>query len=191
VNYWWAQIIPRDPLVPRIDARCICCLGRPPETILHRFHHCDKAHAAWDYGLTILYLSQRIPKVNGQWDNLTWQQCVLGSKLPHKLKKGTALWSILRGSIIWTTWLDRNAQCFQQDNWSGAKLQALLWDAFFTLARTAWTRTIQLCQAQPRLTGKYLANFDKVWMTSNSFGSRLNFQVHWTFRPPPVGSFSL
>jgi hypothetical protein len=151
VNYWRAQVIPRNPQIPRPDSRCICCLGGVTETILHRFHHCVKTQAAWTFGLTTLYLSQQIPMVLGQWDSLTWHQCVLGSKLPHKLKRGTTLWSLLRGSIIWTTWIDRNAWSFQHDNWSVVKLHSMLWEAFLMLGRSA--KTFRLCQAHLQLTG--------------------------------------
>ena len=100
INYWCAQIIPRNPQIPWPDARCICCIGGAIETILHRFHHCTKTQTAWNFGLTVLYLSQQIPLIQGHWDSLTWQQGLLESKHMHKLKRGMALWSLLRGSIV-------------------------------------------------------------------------------------------
>jgi hypothetical protein len=42
----------------------------------------------------------------------TWQQCLLGSKLPCKLEKVAPIWSFIRGSVIWLCWIDRNAICF-------------------------------------------------------------------------------
>jgi hypothetical protein len=102
-----------------------------------------------------------------------------------------ALWSLLRGSIVWITWIDRNAWSFQNDNLSEVKLQSMLWEAFLTLGRAAWSKTLTLSQARPRLTAKYFRNFNRLWMTSSYFGSRAGNQVHWTSRPPRIGSFSM
>jgi hypothetical protein len=66
----------------------------------------------------------------------------------------------------------------------------MLWEAFLALGRSVQTKTFQLCQARPRLIAKYLRNFDRIWMTSNYFGSRLDNHVQWTFRPPKVGRIS-
>jgi hypothetical protein len=64
VNKWRARIF-------GANADCTNYLGRERETILHRFHHCPKARAAWAYGLTILYLFLEIPQVQGLWPGLT------------------------------------------------------------------------------------------------------------------------
>lgn len=56
------------------------------ETILHRFHHCNKTWHAWNFGLSVLYAAFQIPLVNRFWPSFTWQQCKLDSKLPKRLK---------------------------------------------------------------------------------------------------------
>jgi hypothetical protein len=43
---------------------------------------------AWRFSLTVLYLALDIALVDGLWQSLTWQQCVMGTKLPRKLLSG-------------------------------------------------------------------------------------------------------
>jgi hypothetical protein len=39
------------------------------------------------------------------------------------------MWSLLRGSVLWLTWLERNVICFQAENWQLVKIEIALWDA--------------------------------------------------------------
>lgn len=80
VNKWRAQMSPNIP-----DA-CTSCDRGECESILHRFFDCPKTQAAWHYGHAILQQLLDTPKVNDSWLPLTWHQCLLGSKLPRKLK---------------------------------------------------------------------------------------------------------
>jgi hypothetical protein len=89
----------------------------------------------------MMYKLLHIPKVNNKWPGLTWQQYLLGSKLPRKLEKVAPIWSLIRSSVIWLCWIDRNAICFVNDNWSQVKMEHLVWDAFLDRTRTAWYRT--------------------------------------------------
>jgi hypothetical protein len=144
-------VIPRGLQIPQVDARCVCYTAGVAETILHRFNHCEKTRIAWSYGLRILYLSQGIPKVNDYWDTFTWQQCILGSRLPHKLKRGTALSSLLRGTILWLTWINRNTRSFNQENWLAMKIQWMLWEATLNLGRSTWTKPCTYVSLDPGL----------------------------------------
>lgn len=38
-----------------IDTSCDCCKEVPPESLIHRFHHCSKAAHVWRYAKTLLY----------------------------------------------------------------------------------------------------------------------------------------
>jgi hypothetical protein len=145
---------------PHINSLCVCCLGNEQETILHRFIYCNLTRLAWEYGLTILYRTLGIPAFHGFWPMLSWQQCMLASKLPHRLKHGKTIWSLLRGSILWITWLDRNAMSFNNEDWSVQKTQTLIWEATMELGHTAWLHTTTRCQQHPRLVVKYITEFD-------------------------------
>jgi hypothetical protein len=56
--------------------------------MLYCFRHCSKTRMAWRFSLTVLYLALDIALVDGLWQSLTWQQCVMGTKLPRKLLSG-------------------------------------------------------------------------------------------------------
>jgi hypothetical protein len=184
VNHWRAQ------MGPHINSRCVCCPSNEPETILDKFIYCPQTKLAWEYGLTILYNAQGIPPVNGTWPMLTWQQCLLASKLPHRLKRGKTIWSLIRGSILWIMWLDRNAKSFSDEDWPAQKIQTLIWDAIVELGCTAWLRTTTRCQHYPRLATKYIAEFDNAWFWTNFLGCRNLMVVSWSLMRPPVGSFN-
>jgi hypothetical protein len=94
-NVWRACI--NDNIV----SSCNCCTEAPPETLLHRFHHCSKATHAWNYAKTVLYKYVNLPPSSlGTRLDLTWQQCLLGSSLLRRLKPGAKPWSLLQGSIM-------------------------------------------------------------------------------------------
>jgi hypothetical protein len=174
---------------PHINSMCVCCPNNAPETILHRFIHCNRTRLAWEYGLTILNMTQGILPVYGTWPMLTWQQCLLASKLPHQLKHGWVIWSLLRGAILWIAWLDRNAKSFSNDDWSVQKTQVLIWEATLELGRTAWLRVTTLCQLHPLRSPKYIRDFDIAWLRTKFLGHRVNMHVYWYVARPLPGSF--
>jgi hypothetical protein len=117
---------------------------------------CPRAQHIWKYAFTILNRSQAIPQVNGRWAALTWQQCIMGSRLPRKFRCAKILWTLITGSASWIIWLDRNAICFQQDVWATQKLEIKLWDAVIDHGRTAWLRMKTLTKQKPADEGKFL-----------------------------------
>jgi hypothetical protein len=111
-----------------------------------------------------MYIILTIPKVNDAWPGLTWQQCLLGSKLPCYMIKVAAIWSLLCGYVIWYCWLDKNTICFSNDNWELTKMEHFLLDAFPDHAWTTWYRTKRMVEKNPRKTSIFIFFFDKVWM---------------------------
>jgi hypothetical protein len=97
---------------------------------------------------------------------------------------------LLRGFIVWIAWIDGNACSFNNDNWPAGKTQQLIWDAVDELGRAAWMRTLDLCKQNPQRCVQYLNNFDKTWMQTKFFGSRVDMQVTWSTSRPSLGSFS-
>jgi hypothetical protein len=183
VNTWRAQMAPGIPI------SCLRCPDGLEETIIHRFHHCTRTRLAWQYGLTVLYTYLEIPTLNGTWPALTWQQCLLGSPLPRHLQPGRQLWSLFRGSIIWLSWLDRNAICFHNDDWPQHVLETKLWVHFTDHGRTAWLRSRRMQKLQPTRAVKHLRQFDRFWMRTPLFGTRTHLSVQWKSNRPPRGLF--
>ena len=183
VHCWRAQ------MAPGISTFCTSCTAGLEESILHRFFQCEKTRHAWNFALTVMYTALEVPLIAGKWPSLTWQQCVLGSKLPRRLKAGSTMWSLFRGSVIWVSWLDRNAICFSQDDWNLPKLEVVLWEYFIDHIRVAWLKTQGLMELYPLRAGLYLSKFDKVWLQSSFFATRNGNQLTWSLRRPKVGQF--
>ena len=150
---------------------------------------CPRAQHIWKYALTILYLSQAIQPVQGRWAMFTWQQCVMGSRIPRKFREASGLWSLIRGSTIWLIWIDRNAICFQRDLWATQKLETMLWDAVIDHGRTAWLRTQSLIEQYPNEGGKFLDQFRSVWCQSDFFGRLEIDHMRWRHHRPHLGAF--
>jgi hypothetical protein len=157
-NFWKACIS------VNIDTSCDCCKEVPPESLIHRFHHCSKAAHAWRYAKTLLYpYVNLLPYSLGIWPDLTWQQCLMGSPLPHNLKTGSKLWSLLKGSIMWISWIDWNAICFHTDPWPTAKIEQVVWDTLQDHARATWKHYLTCIRLYPASIGKVLFRFDETW----------------------------
>jgi len=128
--------------------------------------------------------------VAGSWPGITWQQCVLGTKLPRRLKKGAHMWSLFRGSVLWITWLDRNATCFSNAPRPAQKLEKAIWEAFLDHARAAWVTTSNLCQLYLDKAARFLQKFDSTWLSSKFLGTRAQRVIHWHLVHPKMGVFS-
>jgi len=175
---------------PNISTICSSCQTGLEETILHCFHHCDKIRHAWNFGLFVLYAPLQILAVTGLWPSLTWQQCILGSKLPRRLKHGTPMWSLFRGSMIWTIWLDHNAIYFNNNPWPTQKLKQVLWEAFVDHAQVAWFKTKKLCELYSDKEGSFLKRFDNIWLLSDFLGVRSHLKMSWKLAHPKMGAFN-
>ena len=131
-NVWWACIS------NAIDPSCTCCNAGLPKTLLHQFHQCNITIHAWRYAMTLLFSYANIqPHREGCWPGLTWQQCLIGSPLPNRLQVGKNMWSLLRGSVLWITWLDRNAFYFNANSWPTQELEQVIWEALKDHAHVA------------------------------------------------------
>jgi hypothetical protein len=171
INTWRGQISVAIPI------RCLSFLEGLDETMLHRFHHCSKTRTAWIFSLTMLYMALDIAPINGIWQFLIWQQCVMGTKLPRKLLLGATLWSPFRGSTIWTCWLDRNTTCFKAESWPQQRVESLLWEAFLDHGHTAWPRTCKLIESHLWLRLRFLGRFDRTWVMNPLLCTRDNMKV--------------
>jgi hypothetical protein len=118
------------------------------------------------------------------------QQCIFGSKLPNRLKEAKHLWSLIRGSILWVVWIDKNAICFSQEVWPQIRVEKTIWEAILDHGRTAWYRTKCLIKQYPNDTGKFLDRFDQEWCRSFTFAQRRDMTVTWNCRKPRMGTLN-
>lgn len=130
-----------------------------------------------------------VQQKEGQWDPLVWQQCLLGSPLPRKLRKGKKLWTVLRGSVIWIMWIDRNADCFADGKWTSHMRELRIWEAMVDIIRTAWARTRQLISKYLVHRDTFLARFDKQWLPQQCLVERVELKLVWKMQQPKLGDF--
>lgn len=183
VNEWCHQ------MCPQTDRNCPSCLARVPKTIMHRFVECKKASHAWNFAQTVFNVVMEVPLRDGKWDPLTWQQCLLGSPLPRKLRKGRSIWRVLRCSVIWIMWLDRNADCFSEVKWTSHLRELKIWEAMVEVVRTAWDRTVSLMTQYPAHQGKFLDRFDNCWLPTVALAERRGTLLCWHAKRPALGAF--
>jgi hypothetical protein len=171
-----------------IPIACLCCQAGLEETILHMFFHCARTRLAWQFALTVLYSYLTIPQPTKGWPQLTWQQCLLGSKLPRQLLRRRQLWSLFRGSVIWVSWVDRNALCFRNEVWPQYQVNRLLWKHFLDHGRMAWQHTCCTQKNHPLHAARLLRQFDRQWMYNRFFGTRDGLRMHWKVAWPQTGN---
>ena len=135
---------------------------------------CEQARIWWQYALSIIYSYCGITPVNGCWSEFTWQQCVMGSKLPRWISHAKVVWSLLRGSTIWLTWIDRNMIAFNSEVWPQQKIHQLLWETALD-----WMRTKELIHRFPACIMLLLNKFDKTWGVMPLFGNWVGLHVNW------------
>ena len=87
-------------------------------------------------------------------------------EITPETSKGRELWSLIRGSAIWLTWIDRTSTAFDNEVRSQPRLETTLWDAVIDHGRAAWLRTTLLIKQYPAQKRQ------SSWCTSTCFGTR-------------------
>jgi hypothetical protein len=54
------------------------------------------------------------------------------------------LWSLLRGITFWVVWYEKNDLVFNNERWSGHKLQEFVWELLIEHGRTTWEKSRKL-----------------------------------------------
>lgn len=130
VNHW------RHRAFPGVSAECPCCDRGEPESILHCFYSCEYAACAWAYGNTVLHILAGTPLQSMPWTLFTWEQCIMGTPIPAQFQAFAGTWSLIRGVILWTIWVQRNQWVFNNNRWPMHILEQSIWDAPIDLARS-------------------------------------------------------
>lgn len=183
VNQW------RNQSHPPISALCTCCQSGVPECLKHCFFECDAAAGAWEFAFTILYHAAQEPQASMPWPKLEWPQCLLGAELPPQLQSTATLWALIRGVVVWTIWIWRNAAIFANDPWSPERVERMIWDGVLDLARMVWDHTFQRGGLQQVTQQRTRRQFIRIWALTDIFCTVNNEQVRWNHRAPIRGRF--
>ncbi|KAG0555167.1 hypothetical protein KC19_12G149200 [Ceratodon purpureus] len=180
VNSW------RHQIDPGIDPICSLC-QREEETLLHRFHSCQATLALWNQAQSAIHLFAAEPL--GPHPRFPWFLCIFGKGLPRRYRPFTHLWSLLRGTVMWTAWLRRNALVFQDAWWSTDHSNQRLWECLIDYGRRALLKAHHTGGSQPQQRARLLQKFEEQWAFSPALGDFSNGSMKWNLLPPRVGFF--
>lgn len=172
-----------------MSAECPCCDCGESESLIYCFYRCEWAARAWAFVTMVLHELAKTPTSTIPWLMLTWKQCILDDPLPPKLQEYAPTWSVLRGSVLWTVWLQRNHIIFHDCRWSAVTFEIKLWDAFLDLARVSKANIAWHEQHNPSGIAKAESTFQSQWNHHGVFFTNTNSRITWNFSRPRVGRF--
>ncbi|KAG0605466.1 hypothetical protein M758_9G061800 [Ceratodon purpureus] len=184
VNQW------RNRAFPTSSALCQCCTAVVEESVIHCFYDCPSAARAWRLAFSALFQAATIPTGAPTWPAFTWRQCLFGTELPPRFQAVTSTWSLIRGAVIWTIWLCRNACVFNDHRWTDAHLHQVLWDSILDLGRAHWAQVSWMMRSQPTGYTKAMDRFRAIWEPGGAFFTAQGDVVRWNYRPPALRLFT-
>lgn len=181
INKW------RKLICSEFDGHCNFCVPQVEESTLHRFWECPQARRLWEWAWSILNKMRTRRGHTGPWEAFHWKQVILEEELPQKLKRFKSIWSLLKGTCMWTIWIHRNALVFDHQLWSDRQVEEKAWASMVDYGQSAWQRTVKLIAKQPEMEQQFLSQFDKAWLSRQVFGSRTGYSVKWRAQSPRRG----
>lgn len=73
--------------------------------------------------------------------NLNWKHGIFAYRMSWRYKKVSRIWLLMRGSIMWALWKERNDAAFSNTFWDIEKLCSKIWVDLVDYGRIAWERT--------------------------------------------------
>jgi hypothetical protein len=118
VNKWRGHIdIQRRIRVllrPPVNQVCPTCNTGLKETVLHRFWECRFAQNTWAWGTFIINKVTSDRAKNSRWAQFNWKQGIFNSSIPRRFKDVANIWLVLRSTILWALWSERNDIIFKR-----------------------------------------------------------------------------
>ena len=153
-NEWRARIAPAA-----ISKQCGFCPPLTSESIKHKFWDCIQARRVWRWATFIM---QELCGVRtGNLDCFNWKQAVFGEKIPRKYGPKVKIWHLLRDITLWTIWIERNDNVFNQSAWHLSKVKHRIWDELIMYAKAAWNRVVEQIKISSFSAVAMLRGFDK------------------------------
>lgn len=97
--------------------------------------------------------------------------------------------NMLRGSVLWVIWIERNVKCFSNDEWSSHLRELRIFEVIDEAIKAAWVRTITLITTHRQWKKKFLARFDKLWVLDSAYVERNDSIMSFKRRKPLLKSF--
>jgi hypothetical protein len=80
------------------------------------FGSAPEAVRAWEFAFSSLYRFKFPPHSKGSLENpRVWSTVLFNNPLPSRVKKLSAVWSLLKGVTLWAIWIERNELVFNDE----------------------------------------------------------------------------
>ncbi len=108
----WHQVIAVNMWHVRINQEVatthLSCNQNTPKTMVHKFWDSLKTKATWEWAFTIIHNLLDPLQRRGRKKAFDARQCLFTKKLPKAYRQFSCIWTLVKGLVLWATWLDRN-----------------------------------------------------------------------------------
>jgi hypothetical protein len=119
---------------------------------------------------------------------LTWEQALFFARSPRSFQSTERFWSLLRGVTLWTLWVARNEEVFNQYSWHRTKIELIIWQGLVDYGRGDWAKAVALIRKDLDKSEKALVRFDEDWGQYETICKREGMRVTWvTMVPTGIG----
>ncbi|PTQ44839.1 hypothetical protein MARPO_0018s0030 [Marchantia polymorpha] len=139
--------------------------------------------------MSVLHDASGTPVLSKPWHILSREQCVLGKPLPLHLQKVSRSWTLIRGTVLWILWIQRNPFNFHNHRWPPALLEQRIWDAVIDLGKTEVAKIDWCKRHQPRDVPHAIRELNVIWNHAGVFFSRRGDKVVWNYERSPLPTF--
>ncbi|KAG0596295.1 hypothetical protein M758_UG240800 [Ceratodon purpureus] len=165
---------------------CQCCSANVEESVVHCFCDCPSASRAWRLAFSTMHQVANMPPGTRPWPSFSWEHCLFGTALPLRFTDFQGTWALIRGTVIWTIWLCRNACVFNGHQWTDAHMHQ---DAILDLGRAHWAQVNRTLKIQPARYTKAIRRFRSISEPGGVFFEVQGEAVRWKFRPSALRAF--
>lgn len=110
----------------------------------------------------------------------TWKQSIFAHRIPRRFKKCGRIWTLVRGSITWFLWRERNEIIFSEQTANSHRVCNQVWTNLIDYGRIAWANTLKKCQAtRGNKKQKIIREFRNIWCRGEILATWADNQPSW------------
>lgn len=112
---------------------------------------------------------------------LTWKQGLFAHRIPYRFRKCSRVWTLLRGSITWFLWKERNEVVFQDKQANAERVCQQVWANLIDYGTVAWDSTRKKAGKQQGngKKKKLILDFQKIWCKEGVLATWENDKPVW------------
>lgn len=165
VNEW------RGVINENLVQDCVVCRTGARETALHCFWECEMAKKAWEWGLMIIQTLADGSRQQRRWAPVNWKQSIFAHRVPRRFRVVGRVWSLIRTTILWTIWIQRNDLAHNGIQWHLAKVKQRIWRCLIDYGRAAWLVTKRKIDLGKKPKLALLREFKATWCRHEVFAA--------------------